>query len=171
MLPCPWDFPGKNTGLGCHALLQGIRKIQGSNVGLLHWSRFFTVWATREAQETLYSETNCLIFLSFSFLIYDVQIILPPWGSFEKLKEPVFIKYLYSSLSSLLPVHPLSPVLIPPPFSKHHLSGYSLLSIDMFPILSIGLYLPSLPFSDLGTPSMTPQQSGIQTSWLSTFGI
>ena len=21
---CPWDFPGKNTGVGCHALLQGI---------------------------------------------------------------------------------------------------------------------------------------------------
>ena len=23
-LPCPWDFPGKNTGVGCHFLLQGI---------------------------------------------------------------------------------------------------------------------------------------------------
>ena len=22
--PCPWDFPGKNTGVGCHILLQGI---------------------------------------------------------------------------------------------------------------------------------------------------
>ena len=21
-LPCPWDFPGKNTGVGCHCLLQ-----------------------------------------------------------------------------------------------------------------------------------------------------
>ena len=21
---CPWDFPGKNTGSGCHFLLQGI---------------------------------------------------------------------------------------------------------------------------------------------------
>ena len=21
---CPWDFPGKNTGVGCHALLQVI---------------------------------------------------------------------------------------------------------------------------------------------------
>ena len=21
---CPWDSPGKNTGVGCHALLQGI---------------------------------------------------------------------------------------------------------------------------------------------------
>ena len=23
-LPRPWDSPGKNTGVGCHALLQGI---------------------------------------------------------------------------------------------------------------------------------------------------
>ena len=23
-LLCPWDFPGKNTGVGCQALLQGI---------------------------------------------------------------------------------------------------------------------------------------------------
>ena len=22
-LLCPWDFPGKNTGVGCHSLLQG----------------------------------------------------------------------------------------------------------------------------------------------------
>ena len=31
------DSPGKNTGLGCHALLQGIFPTQGSNLGLLHW--------------------------------------------------------------------------------------------------------------------------------------
>ena len=29
------DFPGKNTGVGCHALLQGIFPIQGSNLHLL----------------------------------------------------------------------------------------------------------------------------------------
>ena len=23
-LLCPWDSPGKNTGVGCHVLLQGI---------------------------------------------------------------------------------------------------------------------------------------------------
>ena len=32
----PWDFPGKNTGVGCHFLLQGIFPTQGSNPGLLH---------------------------------------------------------------------------------------------------------------------------------------
>ena len=28
---CPWDSPGKNTGVGCHAFLQGIFPTQGSN--------------------------------------------------------------------------------------------------------------------------------------------
>ena len=31
----PWDSPGKNTGVGCHALLQGIFTSQGSNTHLL----------------------------------------------------------------------------------------------------------------------------------------
>ena len=35
-LLCPWDFPGKNTGVGCHSLLQGIFSNQGSNLGLPH---------------------------------------------------------------------------------------------------------------------------------------
>ena len=34
---CPWDFPGKNTGVSCHFLLQGIFLTQGSNLSLLHW--------------------------------------------------------------------------------------------------------------------------------------
>ena len=28
---CPWDCPGKNTGVGCHFLLQGIFLSQGQN--------------------------------------------------------------------------------------------------------------------------------------------
>ena len=30
------DFPGKNTGAGCHALLQGIFLTKGSNPGIPH---------------------------------------------------------------------------------------------------------------------------------------
>ena len=33
------DSPGKNTGVGCHALLQGIFPTQGSNPGLPHCRR------------------------------------------------------------------------------------------------------------------------------------
>ena len=36
-LLCPWGSLGKNTGVGCHALLQGIFPTQRSNPCLLHW--------------------------------------------------------------------------------------------------------------------------------------
>ena len=39
-LLCPWDSLGKNTRVGCHALLQGIFPTRGSNpclLSLLHW--------------------------------------------------------------------------------------------------------------------------------------
>ena len=39
-LLCPWASPGKNTGVGCHALLQGIFPTQELNLHLLcllHW--------------------------------------------------------------------------------------------------------------------------------------
>ena len=35
-LLCPWDFPGKNTGVGCHSLPHGVFPTQGSNPGLPH---------------------------------------------------------------------------------------------------------------------------------------
>ena len=36
-LLCPWGSPGGNTGVGCHALLQGFFP-QGLNLSLLHWA-------------------------------------------------------------------------------------------------------------------------------------
>ena len=35
--PCPGDFLCKNTGVGCHFLLQGIFLTQGLNSYLPHW--------------------------------------------------------------------------------------------------------------------------------------
>ena len=34
---CLWAFPGQNTGVSSHSLLQGNFPIQGLNAGLLHW--------------------------------------------------------------------------------------------------------------------------------------
>ena len=42
--PLPMGFPGKNTGVGCHFLLQGIFPTQQPNqclLGLQHWHLFF----------------------------------------------------------------------------------------------------------------------------------
>ena len=35
-LPCPWNLPDKNAGVGCHFLLQGSFLTQGLNLCLLH---------------------------------------------------------------------------------------------------------------------------------------
>ena len=57
-LLCPWDSPGKNSGVGCHALLQGIFSTQGSNPHVLlspplaGW--FFTTSTTWEAQKEIW---------------------------------------------------------------------------------------------------------------------
>ena len=48
-LLCSWDFPGKNTGVGCHFLLHVIFLIQGQNPCLLPCRQFLYHWATREA--------------------------------------------------------------------------------------------------------------------------
>ena len=46
----PWDSLGKNTGVGCHALLQGIFLTQGLNPGLLHCRQI--LYHRRETLET-----------------------------------------------------------------------------------------------------------------------
>ena len=50
-LLCPWDFPGMNTGVGCHFLLPGIFLIQGLKPCLLFGKEILYHWATWEAHE------------------------------------------------------------------------------------------------------------------------
>ena len=45
----PWDSPGKNTGVGCHFLLQGIFPTQGLNPFLLHCRWILYHWAAKKA--------------------------------------------------------------------------------------------------------------------------
>ena len=67
---CPWNSPGKNTGGGCHSLLQGIFPTQGLNLGLLHCRQILTVWASRESP------------LHF---IGEIKWVLPPGLLFSSL--------------------------------------------------------------------------------------
>ena len=51
-LLCPWDSPGKNTGVGCHFLLQRIFLTQELNprlLHLLHWQSDCLPLSTWEA--------------------------------------------------------------------------------------------------------------------------
>ena len=46
---CSWDSPGKNTGVGCHFLLQRSSWPRDRTQVSYIAGRFFTIWATREA--------------------------------------------------------------------------------------------------------------------------
>ena len=59
----PWDSAGKNTGVGCHAFLQGFFFTQGWNLHLLcplHWRQIPYRWAVREALWTWHSHKQPL---------------------------------------------------------------------------------------------------------------
>ena len=67
-----WDSPGKNTGVGGHALLQGIFPTQGSNSRLMFPAlagQFFTTSATGKPfivviwKQTCVISSVCLYFL------------------------------------------------------------------------------------------------------------
>ena len=49
----PWDFSRQDYWNEYHSLLHGIFLTQGSNPGLHTGGKFFTVWATREAQNKI----------------------------------------------------------------------------------------------------------------------
>ena len=49
-LLCPWDFPGKNAGVGCHFLLYGIFPLRDQILVTCIGRRIFYYGATREAR-------------------------------------------------------------------------------------------------------------------------
>ena len=75
---CPWDFLGKNTGVGCHLLLQGIFSTQGSNaclLCLLHCRRILYHWAIREAHDLPYlrlESPGLNLYKLSAVLVYDM---------------------------------------------------------------------------------------------------
>ena len=53
--------PGKITGVGCHALLQGIFPTQGSNTGLLHCRQVLYRLSQQESPTDLLGAHSVLI--------------------------------------------------------------------------------------------------------------
>ena len=63
---CPWDFPGKNTGVSCCFLLWWVILTQELNPYLLHCSWITYHWATREATYTYGCVCVCIFFISIT---------------------------------------------------------------------------------------------------------
>ena len=77
-LLCPWDSPGKNTGVGCHVLLQKIFLTLELNPHLLQllncrWSLY--CWATGEALSSVYIMQNVVNQFGLNFILSTSRFI------------------------------------------------------------------------------------------------
>ena len=81
-LPCPWDFPCKNTGVGPHFLLQGIFPTQRSNLHLLCLLQADSLPLSHlEAPSKKELNTNGSSFMQpMSSLIYILKFMDPLWN-------------------------------------------------------------------------------------------
>ena len=57
-LLCPWNSPGKNTGVDCHSFLQGILPSRRSNLGLQHCRQVLYCLSDKESPPWKYRELN-----------------------------------------------------------------------------------------------------------------
>ena len=64
-LPCPWDSPGKNTGVGCHFLLQSMKVKSEREVA--------------QSYPTLSDPMDCSLWGSFLHRIFQARVL--EWGA------------------------------------------------------------------------------------------
>ena len=95
----PWDFPGRDTGVGCHFLLQGIFPTQGSNLHLLQvsciaggfftaepWGRHRPCWRLNTSTQRSESLPSCS-HLSLHFI--STSISEEGFPSVSAIKNPL----------------------------------------------------------------------------------
>ena len=73
---CPWNFPGKNTGVGAHFLLQGVFPTQGLSPSLLHLLH----WQADSLPLCYLGSLSCNIFFLKSQSHSSVSYPLPVHG-------------------------------------------------------------------------------------------
>ena len=85
---CPWNFPSKNAGVGCHFLLQGIFPAQRLNLHLLHWQEdSLPLVPPGKPQNLLPHYINLLPYSSTKVPPLRFMFNLPnsPWGREKKV--------------------------------------------------------------------------------------
>ena len=118
-LLCPWDFPGQNTGVRCHFLLQGIFPTQRSNLGpcvscigrwmLYHWHHLEIIffkklsWTRRMSHISVSCRSQRSIYLITQRAGNCVWISLP-WCCFSSAVFKIAcLKMTHYSCSCVLP--------------------------------------------------------------------
>ena len=93
-LPCPWDSPGKNTGVGCHFLLQYMKVKRESEVV--------------QSCPTLRNPIDCSLPGSSVHGIFQVRVL--EWGAIATLALPNLILqfhviYIYTCMYVCMYTH------------------------------------------------------------------
>ena len=102
-LLCPWNLPGKSTGVGCHFLFQGIFSTQGSNPGL------------PRCKQKLYHLLECnlntdrMISVHFPGKPFNITVI-QAYALISNVEETE-VEQLYEDLQDLLELTPKKDVL------------------------------------------------------------
>ena len=85
-IPCPWDSPGKNTGVGCHFLLQCMKMKSESEAA--------------QSCPTLSDPMDCSLPGSSIHGIFQARVL--EWGAIAFSAFPIWIPFI--SFSSLIAV-------------------------------------------------------------------
>ena len=106
-LLCPWSFPGRDTIVDCHFLLQGIFPTQGSNVCLLHW----------QVDSLPLTHHRSHIYTSVVQLLSHVQLFLTPRTAIPQAFLSFTISWSLLKLMSIESVMPSNHLILCRPFS------------------------------------------------------
>ena len=103
------DSPGKNTGVGCHALFQRIFPTQGLNPGLLHCWRILYILSHQgsscspvpgglflplvEKHQTMNVLWESIFFIHRTIITVDSVYKITCQGHFTQQCDPIFLLY------------------------------------------------------------------------------
>ena len=124
-LLCPWDSPGKNTGVGCHFLLQCMKvnresevahscpilnnpmdcSLPGSSAHGIFQARVLEWGAIAFSGACSYKHTD---FVSIIFKLKSLEVILVPFATVLKLQNSIKFRTINTSIFRSIPKHSFS---------------------------------------------------------------
>ena len=97
----PWDFQGKDTGVDCHFLLQGIFQTQGWNLSLLY-GQGVSLPLGYQRRPFLYSTWSLLSFWDELFILNNLRTCLSYFLNIFLLFLSFSLLFIYSLILAAL---------------------------------------------------------------------
>ena len=97
----PWDFPGKNTGVGCHFLLQCHLRMTSKTTGTCSGITWHQPWWSQGPQ---WEKNNHILILCPIFHLKRIGLLLASQEGGQSLDSISWLWHSFSSVQSLSPV-------------------------------------------------------------------